>query len=200
MKSRSTKTKILITIAIISLICWSTGLLFFVKDISNITPLIPDKQLDAIVVLTGGSNRIDEGFNLLEKKLGKKLFISGVYKSVDTNQLLKRWKDEPQSELDCCVVLGFEAINTVQNAIETTRWLKAQKFDKIYLVTSNYHMKRALFEFKKRDHDLEIIPFPIIPKNLDMNFWWKDPVHRTLIIKEYTKYTAIRFVNFLINW
>lgn len=195
-----TKITAILCLISIALSCWIVGLVLFVKDISNITPSIPDKRLDAIVVLTGGSNRIDEGFNLLEKKLAKKLFISGVYKSVDTNQLLKRWKDEPQSELDCCVVLGFEAINTVQNAIETTRWLKTQKFDKIYLVTSNYHMKRALFEFQKRDHDLEITPFPIIPKNLDMNFWWKDPIHRTLIIKEYTKYIAIRFVNFLINW
>ena len=140
----------------------------------------PVQKLDAIVVLTGGSNRLDAGFNLLEQGFGKKLFISGVGRGLDVKHLLKRWKAEPQSQLDCCVVLGFEADNTVGNAVETAEWLHKEGFHSIYLVTANYHIRRALLEFGRLAPDVVITPFPVIPDRSDMS----------LIMREYTKYIA----------
>lgn len=174
---------------------WLAGLYAFMQSMPNEPLPYPDKKLDAIVVLTGGSNRIDEGFNLLEKDLGKKLFISGVYRGVEAKQLLQRWKSEPQKKLDCCVVLGFEAYNTAENALETIVWLKKEGFNSFYLVTSNYHMKRALAEFQYNAPEMNIQPFPIVPdkNNADTRDWWKESKTRNLMFKEYSKYIAVYF-------
>lgn len=159
---------------------WLTGLAIFVRDVSSFAAPKPPQKLDAIVVLTGGTNRLDTGFNLLEEGYGKKLFISGVYRGVDVKQLMKRWKDEPQSSLDCCVILGFEAASTEGNAVETVEWLRKEGYHTLYLVTANYHLRRALLEFGRIAPDLAITPYPVLPDKLD----------NTVILREYTKYLA----------
>jgi len=174
-------TKIIVAIAItLALAGWLAGLSAFVNDISSMPTPKPVQKLDAVVVLTGGSNRIDAGFNLLEQGFGKKLFISGVYKGLDVNRLLKLWKAEPQSKLDCCVVLGFEAENTTGNAVETAEWLHKEGFHSIYLVTANYHIRRALLEFGRLAPDVVITPYPVVP----------DKYEPFLIMREYAKYIA----------
>ena len=167
---------------------WLAGLMAFVGDVADLPTPTATQKLDAIVVLTGGSNRLDAGFNLLEQGFGKKLFISGVYHGLDVKHLLKRWKSEPQSSLDCCVVLGFEADSTSGNAVETAEWLHKEGFHSLYLVTANYHIRRALLEFGRLAPDLVITPFPVIPDKFDVSNWWKDPATGMLVIHEYTKY------------
>lgn len=187
----------LILIAVLAVACWLAGLFIFVRDTAAFIPQETTQKRDAIVVLTGGSNRLDVGFDLLQKGAGKKLFISGVYRGLEVKQLLKRWKDEPQNNLDCCVVLGFEAENTASNAIETIGWLRRENFRSIYLVTANYHIQRALLEFQALAPDLDIAPFPVVPDKMDMKLWWKEPVTRNLIAREYTKYLAVYAFQFL---
>lgn len=166
------------------------GLYAFVSDMARQVPPVPVEKVDAIVVLTGGTNRIDAGFRLLEKDFGKKLFISGVYRGVDVKQLLARWKKEPQSSLDCCVVLGFEADNTAGNARETVEWLNREGFKSIYLVTANYHIRRARLEFDRIAPEIAVTLYPIVPDKFDMDSWWKDPTFRSLVLREYAKYVA----------
>ncbi len=175
------KTKITLAIAcILAVIGWGAGLSAFISDMAALPTPKPVQKLDAIVVLTGGSNRLDAGFNLLEQGFGKKLFISGVYRGLDVKSLLRRWKAEPQSSLDCCVVLGFEADNTAGNAIETAEWLHKEGFHSIYLVTANYHIRRALLEFSRLAPDVVITPYPVVPDKSEM----------LLIMREYSKYLA----------
>jgi uncharacterized SAM-binding protein YcdF (DUF218 family) len=169
---------------------WCVGLSSFVQSAAALHPAEPLQKRDAIVVLTGGSNRLDAGFDLLEKGFGKKLFISGVYRGTEIKKLLKHWKDEPQSNLDCCVVLGFEADNTAGNAVETIDWLRRQNYTSLYLVTANYHLKRALLEFNRIAPNLDIAPFPVAPDHLDLNLWWQSPLTRNLVLREYMKYIA----------
>lgn len=178
-KLRRTKT-LLAALAAILLSGWLTGLVIFVRDVSSFDVPNPPRKLDAIVVLTGGTNRIDAGFNLLERRFGKKLFISGVYRGVDVKQLLKRWESETQEKLDCCVTLGFEATSTEGNAVEAAEWLKKEHFHSIYLVTANYHQRRALLEFERVAPDLAITPYPVLPDKLD----------NSVILHEYMKYLA----------
>jgi len=194
------KGKIISSTAIIITIfaLWLYGLLCFTNELPNKMPNSPKEKLDAIVVLTGGSNRIDEGFNLLDKHLANKLFISGVYKTTDTKQLLNRWRKEEPHNLDCCIVLDFEAKNTIENVEETKEWLAKENYKSIYLVTSNYHMPRALLEFRKRLTNIKIHPYPIIPKTVNMNNWWQNNKNLIIISKEYTKYIIVKTLN-LIN-
>ncbi len=194
------REKIALIIFISTLALWFIGLLFFIDGIPKIKDGQHTKKLDAIVVLTGGSNRINSGFDLLEKNMGKKLFISGVYRGVDAKELLSRWKKDPKKNiLDVDVELGFEAYNTKQNAKETITWLKKEKIKSIYLVTSNYHIKRSLIEFKKRAPKITIIPYPIKPNNFDLNKWWENSRTASLIIKEYNKYIAVYLLNLFLE-
>ncbi len=181
---------------LLALVLLGTGFLSFIDTVAAMPqPQPPMKKLDAIVVLTGGSNRIDTGFRLLQEGYGKKLFISGVYHGLDVKQLLKRWKAAPQKSLDCCVVLGFKASNTTGNAIETAAWLHKQNFHSIYLVTADYHMQRALLEFHHFVPGVAITPFPIVPDNFNVRDWWKSLATGMLVGGEYLKYvvTDIRY-------
>lgn len=194
----SPRIKLIVALAIpLTFIGWLAGLYAFVNDIATMPMPKPVEKLDAIVVLTGGSNRIDAGFNLLEQGFGKKLLISGVGKGMDVKQLLKRWKAEPQKSLDCCVHLGFEADSTTGNAVETAEWLKKEGFHTIYLVTANYHIRRALLEFRRLAPDVAVTPYPIIPDKFDINIWWKDPGTAILVMHEYLKYTGASLRSFL---
>ncbi len=160
-------------------------------------PLPKKDMLDAIVVLTGGSNRLETGFDLLTQGRGKKLFVSGVYQGVEVRELLAQSKKSTQNKgLDCCVVLGFDADDTMGNADETAAWMKAEGYRTFYLVTSHYHMKRALLEIRRAAPDLKVRPWPVVPDGMDINNWWREPKARSLIIREYTKYLAAAVITF----
>lgn len=166
---------------------WLGGLYAFTRDVAEAPP--PDmKPADAIVVLTGGTRRLDTGFELLDKGMGKKLFISGVYKGVEVKELLNKWKKESAHRLDCCVELGFEADDTIGNAREATGWLRRENFSTYYLVTANYHLKRALLDFNAFGPDLTPLPYPVQPDSLDMINWWREGASRSLILREYNKF------------
>ena len=191
-ESRSVLIKRLALITLVMIVIaglWTAGLFWFVNNTKNFSTLhTGDTNADAIVVLTGGSNRIAAGFDLLEKGRGKKLFISGVYHGVEVAELLRLWKQIPDKDIKCCVVLGYKAGNTEGNANETVPWLKKEGYHSIYLVTSNYHMQRALLEFHAAAPDLQIIPYPVRPDGMDISKWWRHAASKNLVIREYTKY------------
>lgn len=168
---------------------WLAGLHWFTRSMMDMPPqkLV---QADAIIALTGGSNRVEKAFDLLEQDRGKKVFISGVYHGVEVKELLNLWRTESHKELDCCVVLGFEADNTIGNAQESVTWMEKEGYKTAYLVTANYHMKRALLAFQRLGPDIKIIPYPVAPEGLDMKNWWRDTKFRNLVIREYSKYLA----------
>ena len=151
------------------LILWIGGLLWFATNISFAKPNDTKTQTNAIVVLTGGTNRINAAVELLDQDLSEKLFISGVNPNVEAKDILS----EENKDL-CCVTLGYKATNTKENAHETAEWIGAQNIETIRLVTSNYHMMRAMLEFKKIMPDIEIIAHPITPDGFnvwDKKFW-----------------------------
>lgn len=168
---------------------WLAGLEWFMRGII-LNPPVGATPADAIVVLTGGSNRLDEGFDLLHKGMGQKLFISGVYRGVEVKQLLKKWQNADHSGLDCCVTLGFEADDTVGNARETLKWMQDEKFSSAYLVTANYHMERALLVFHTVAPEINIIAWPVKPEGFDLADWWREPASRSIVLHEYMKYVV----------
>jgi uncharacterized SAM-binding protein YcdF (DUF218 family) len=151
----------------------------------------PTHQTDAIVVLTGGSGRVSQGLSLLERGRADKLFVSGVYKGVDVAELLRVSKQAPQW-LACCVTLGYEAETTYGNALESARWVRANGFGSLRLVTAAYHMPRSLLEFRRRMPGVEIVPHPVFPDHVKQEDWWRWPGSTHLLIGEYSKYLVAR--------
>jgi uncharacterized SAM-binding protein YcdF (DUF218 family) len=49
----------------------------------------------------------------------------------------------------CCVVLGFAALDTRGNALETANWIESGHFHSLRLVTSDWHMRRSAGELEE---------------------------------------------------
>ncbi|MFQ6018559.1 MAG: YdcF family protein [Kiloniellaceae bacterium] len=176
----------LIGLLVLCFAAWLAGLLWF----ATILPTaVADAtyQTDAIVVLTGGSGRLHRGLELLAAQRARKLFVSGVYRGVDVEELLRISRQSPD-ELACCVTLGYEADDTRGNALETAAWMRAHNLSSLRLVTATYHMPRSLLEFRRVMPDIEIVPHPVFPGPFKQPDWWRWPGRAVLIVSEYSKY------------
>ena len=171
------------TVLFLLLSLWSAGLVWFVGTLPA-TVADPDSDTDAIVVLTGGSLRVQSGLSLLAAGKAKKLFVSGVYHSTDVTALLHASRQAPDW-LSCCIVLGHEADNTLGNALETAAWMRQEGFHSLRLVTSNYHMPRSVLEFSRAMPEIRLVPHPVFPDLLRQDRWWGGGM---VIIGEYQKY------------
>ncbi len=165
---------------------WFAGLVWFTGQIPGRVHDRTSKS-DAIVVLTGGSERVATGIDLLARHRGKKLFVSGVYHGTEVSRLLELSKRAPD-ELECCVALGYTAGDTVGNARETARWMERQGYGSMRLVTANYHMPRSLLVFRRAMPEVTIIPHPVFPDRVKVAHWWQWPGTASLLAEEYTKY------------
>ena len=169
---------------------WLIGLLWFATSLP-VSVAVPERVTDAIVVLTGGRGRVHQGLQLLAKKRANKLFISGVYRGVDVQELLRVSQRSP-GNLQCCVALGYEADSTRGNARETAGWMREQGLHSLRLVTAAYHMPRSLLEFRRVLPNAEIVPHPVFPDPAKQGDWWPWPGSASLIISEYSKYLVAR--------
>jgi uncharacterized SAM-binding protein YcdF (DUF218 family) len=128
-------------------------LIFYAIGFALFAMLLPgpagDERTDAIVVLTGGSGRLDRGFDLIQRGLAGKMLISGVAPTVRPQELAAAYHVEPRL-FACCITLGREAFDTRSNADEVSRWLQRWHSRSIRLVTNDIHMRRARFEIEKR--------------------------------------------------
>ncbi len=165
---------------------WLGGLIWFAATLPDAVES-PTADTDAIVVLTGGSERLSAGIELLKQKRARKLFVSGVYRGVEVAELLRLSRQTPE-EVECCIVLGYAADNTLGNALETAAWMSEQKFRSLRLVTGSYHMRRSLLEFQGAMPEVEVIPHPVFPDAVKQDEWWMWPGTAHLIATEYMKY------------
>jgi uncharacterized SAM-binding protein YcdF (DUF218 family) len=162
------------------------GLVWFAETIAEGVEDL-NTPSDAIVVLTGGSQRVQSGLQLLAAGKAKKLFVSGVYHGTDVTALLRTERQSPEA-VQCCIVLGHAADNTYGNALETAAWMRQEGYRSLRLVTANYHMRRALLEFGRAMPDVRIIAHPVFPDTVRQERWWAWPGTLDLIIGEYDKY------------
>jgi uncharacterized SAM-binding protein YcdF (DUF218 family) len=165
---------------------WLAGLVYFATNLPQ-RVADPARRTDAIVVLTGGSGRLRQAFELLEQDRAQQLFVSGVERSVEVAELLRINRIAPP-ELACCVVLGYKAGDTRGNALETAAWMGEQGFASLRLVTATYHMPRSLLEFRYAMPEIEILPHPVFTKSFKQADWWRWPGSASLLASEYNKY------------
>lgn len=164
---------------------WGIGLAKF----DNVIPAKTENSktsTQAIVVLTGGSGRLDEGLDLLAKDPKAQLFVSGVYKGNEVRHLLKLSKQRPIA-LGTRIGIG-NAVDTRENAAETAVWVVTHNIQSVRLVTAAYHMPRSLLEFEYKLPDVKIIPHPVFPEHVKQDKWWAYPGTAALVIGEYNKF------------
>jgi uncharacterized SAM-binding protein YcdF (DUF218 family) len=166
--------------------CWSAGLVRFAGAIpAEVTDRV--SHTDAIVVLTGGSERLATGLQLLAENKADRVFISGVHPTVDVVRLVKL-AGRPDSDLQSRVEAGHGALDTEGNAAETAAWMRGHGYRSLRLVTGSYHMPRSLLEFRTALPEAEIVPHPVFPPRVKQTTWWLQPGTAALIIGEYNKY------------
>jgi uncharacterized SAM-binding protein YcdF (DUF218 family) len=177
---------------LVFLLLWVIGLVAFVTRIPRQAEADP-APADAAVVLTGGSERLEAGLDLLARGLAKKLLVSGVNQEVDIKTLLAALPAsglpplEPEA-IACCIALGYSAEDTRGNALETAAWMRKEGFRSIRLVTAAYHMPRSMLEFHRAMPEVEVLPYPVFPRQVRQEGWWRWPGTTNLLVREYNKY------------
>jgi uncharacterized SAM-binding protein YcdF (DUF218 family) len=149
-------------------------------------PGTESEHADGIVVLTGGQTRIAEGARLLSEGHGARLLISGVNKQT-RRESVQRLSGLADDKFGCCVDLDYAA-DTIGNAAETRRWAEANRYDSLIIVTASYHMPRSLAELARAMPEIELIPHPVVPKDLRRTVWWLDPTATRILVSEYLKF------------
>ena len=164
---------------------WIVGLIRYASDIPG-KVIDATTSTDAIVVLTGGSGRLNAGLDLLSKDLAELMFVSGVYRGIDVRKLLQVTRRDPLG-LEKRISIG-NAVNTRENAEETAKWVRQKAIKSLRLVTAAYHMPRSHLEFANVMPSVEIVPHPVFPEHVKQNEWWAWPGTAALMASEYNKY------------
>ena len=182
----------LVHLLLLAAFLWLIGFLGFVGFIPRAVK-DGEAKTDAIVVLTGGGDRLAEGFRLLDAGLSPRMLITGVAQGVTLQQVVDGMTSDKSvvpspANLACCVTLGYEAGNTVGNAVETAAWVRDNKVTSVRLVTANYHMKRSQLEFHRALPGITIIPHPVFPREVQDSWWFVSPRILMLLGSEYHKF------------
>jgi uncharacterized SAM-binding protein YcdF (DUF218 family) len=150
-----------------------------------------DRNADGIVVLTGGTSRITDALELLSAGRGRRLLITGVNPGTTTTDIARQFAEYGKA-LACCVDLDYSAINTLGNAVETRRWAIDRGFHSLIVVTSAYHMPRALAEIAHQLPKVVLVPYPVVSDRLRIEPWWSNSATAKLVLSEYFKYLFAR--------
>jgi uncharacterized SAM-binding protein YcdF (DUF218 family) len=146
-----------------------------------------ERDADGIVVLTGGTSRVVDGLELLKSHRGKRLLITGVNLGTTTTDIAHEVPNYDRL-LACCVDLDYSALNTLGNAVQARLWAIQHDFHSLIVVTSAYHMPRALAELEHQLPNVALVPYPVLSDRLRIEPWWTNGDTTKLVLSEYLKY------------
>ena len=146
-----------------------------------------DRDADGIVVLTGGTSRVTDALELLAARRGRRLLISGVNPGTTTADIAHEAPGYSRL-FACCVDLDYSAVNTLGNAVQTRLWASNHGFHSLIVVTSTYHMPRALAELGHQLPDIELIAYPVVSDRLRSEPGWSNGDTTRLLVSEYLKF------------
>lgn len=179
----------IVAVLAIAFVGAGVGFIAFLSQLRG-AEIRPARNADGIVVLTGGSSRVSDAMELLAGGYGKRLLISGVHPTNAASDISRSLPDN-QSLLGCCVDLDRSAVNTRSNAAEARRWARERGFKSLIVVTSNYHMPRAIVELSHAMPDITLIPFAVVGEKWRDEPWWTSGATLRLLLSEYVKYLAV---------
>src|SRR5665647_1020993 len=146
-----------------------------------------ERKADGIVVLTGGASRIPDAIELLAAERGQRLLITGVHRATSAKEIA-RLTPLYSKFFTCCIDLDRSALNTFGNALETKRWAREHNFNSLIVVTSNWHLPRALAELEHQLPDVTLMAYPVISEKVKSEPWWSSVETARFQLAEYLKY------------
>jgi uncharacterized SAM-binding protein YcdF (DUF218 family) len=177
---------ITMTAGLVALVLLAVGFFWFASQVDN-QEVTLDTTADGIVVLTGGAGRIPDAIELLAAERGKRLLITGVHRATRAREIA-RLTPLYSKYFNCCIDLDRSALNTFGNALETKRWAIEHNFNSLIVVTSNWHMPRAMAEMRHQLPLATLIAYPVISERAKVDPWWSNTESLRLMVGEYLKY------------
>jgi uncharacterized SAM-binding protein YcdF (DUF218 family) len=172
-------------LALVPLLLWLGGFIWFLRAVQETAAFA--SAADAIVVLTGGAERVETGFRLLDEGLAPRLFVSGVHPDSRLADLARGAGVDP-AKLASRVELGHAAASTRGNAVEIAAWARPRQIATIRLVTAGYHMPRARAELRRAMPGLRVQAHPVTPARLRAEGAFWQPRNWSLLLGEYMKF------------
>lgn len=126
-------------------ILWALGFLWFAIALPG---PVDGVRTDAVIVPTGGAGRIERGLQIVRDGNAEALLVTGVDREVKPREFAAQF-DVPPDLMECCVSLGFAAVDTRSNAAETAQWVESRGVKSLRLVTTDWHMRRAAGELSR---------------------------------------------------
>ena len=161
------------------------GFIAFAKEVSTARPPA-EVHADAIVALTGGSNRIEDAAKLLASGSAERMLISGVNQNT-TREALAEVYGVLDELFSCCIDIGYEARDTKGNADEAANWVRERGFRSVIVVTAAYHRPRTLMELRRVLPEADLIPYPV-ESGVNLAAWPRNKAVLKLLAVEYGKY------------
>lgn len=177
-----------ISVVVLSaLAVYLAGFAFFASHIAGLKTPANAPRADAIVVLTGGQARLQAAVELLRSGSGQRLLISGVHPSAKSGAL-QRATGADASLFACCIDIDRAALDTIGNAVESAKWMASGGYNRVVVVTNNYHMPRSMLEMQRQAAGAELIPYPVVNSDLANGSWLTEPAALRVLFTEYGKY------------
>lgn len=126
-------------------LAWAGGFIWFATSLPGAAD---DTVTEAVVVPTGGTGRIAAGLDVLNQELAPTMLVSGVDNDVKPAEFAEEF-GVSELNMECCITLGFQAIDTHSNATEIAAWVKDREVSSLRLVTTDWHMRRAAGELER---------------------------------------------------
>ncbi|MEM8724472.1 MAG: YdcF family protein [Pseudomonadota bacterium] len=143
---------------------WVLGFLWFTVSLPQ-----PAEEMttDAVIVPTGGAGRIAQGLEVLDQGLAERMLVSGVDREVRPEEFAAQFEVDP-AQMDCCITLGFAAVDTRSNAAEIAQWVEDNEVTSLRLVTTDWHMRRAAGELDRTLPDSVTVVRDAVPSEPSM--------------------------------
>jgi len=181
----------LLSTVVVAGFLWAGGFLHFVAGLPRAVA-DPDRVTDGIVVLTGTSDRLYAGLDLVRAGKGKRVLITGVDRAND-RAALRRALKRGLAEFDCCADLGWEARDTAGNAREAADWAAKNGYRSLRVVTARDHMPRSLLEMRRVMPDIELVAHPVFSNGPRTTTWKGRAIRASRLVGEFNKYLVSLF-------
>lgn len=178
------------TVALVGVLMLTAGFFWFAAQIAD-GEVTLDRKADGIVALTGAASRIPDAIELLAAERGKRLLITGVHRATSATEIA-RLTPLYSKFFTCCIDLDRSALNTLGNALEAKRWARQHSFTSLIVVTSNWHMPRAMAEIEHQLPDVALIAYPVISEKVKSEPWWQNASTAQFLAAEYLKFLFAR--------